>query len=222
MCAWESLDLYSFACCQLLLGPVQRSHMTERQLGTRVVHHPVAAQRAVVDLAQRLDEEHQLLGRVPSVHQHSGERQAFVGNGAHQHVPDMIELGLTISLGGEHTIVDGPVLAGPGIDVKAIDNTDTADQAMDIAAVLSAHQFDLVRMVLVEDRVIENNAGVSAKLELRLNIFPNHARSQFVASDISIQRIMAEMIVVIGMISQREVYLTGQQKLAIVDPGGLQ
>ena len=196
--------------------------MTERQLGTRVVHHPVAAQRAVVDLAQRLDEEHQLLGRVPGVHQHSGERQAFVCNGAHQHVPDMIELGLAIGLGGEHTIIDGPVLTGPGIDVQTIDNTDTSDQAVDIAAVLSTHQFDLVRMVLVEDRVIENNAGVSAKLELRLNIFPNHARSQFIASNVSIQRIMAEMIMVIRMIGLREIYLTGQQKLTIVDPGGLQ
>ena len=75
-------------------------------------------------------------------------------------------------------------------------------------------------IAIVEGRVIEDNGGVRAKQEL--NIFPNHACSQFIASNVSILRIMAEMIMVIRMIGLREIYLTGQQKLTIVDPGGLQ
>ena len=49
--------------------------------------------------------------------------------------------------------------------------------------------------------------------------FPNHARGQFVASNILIQRIVAEMIMVIGMIGLREIYLAGQQKLTVANPG---
>lgn len=49
----------------------------------------------------------------------------------------------------EDAVVNDPILTGFWIDVQAVDNTYTFDDAMRVPAVLSPHQLDLVGEVLV-------------------------------------------------------------------------
>jgi hypothetical protein len=65
-------------------------------LAAAVVDLAVALERAVKEFAQRLDEQHQVLDGVPSIHEHTGEGKLLVGHGAREHVSHMIKFGLVI------------------------------------------------------------------------------------------------------------------------------
>lgn len=54
-------------------------------------------------------------------------------------------------------VIDHPVLARLGIDAHAIDQADASDESMRIATELQSHQLDLVREVLVQHRIVEDD-----------------------------------------------------------------
>jgi len=146
-----------------------------------------------------------------------GEGQLLVGDGCNEHVLDVIELGLAVTVGLKNAIVDDPVLCSFRVDVETVEHADAFYDGMSIAAVLTPHQFDFVGEVLVQDRVVEHEETARRWDDLGAYIFPDQPRGQLVAAKIAVDRIMTEVDVMTGMMCQREVHLTRQQKLAVIN-----
>lgn len=75
----------------------------------------------------------------------------------------MIELSFPVSVRIENSVVNNPIFTGFWIYLQTVDNANTFDDSMCLAAVLTPHQFDLVGEVLVEHRVIEYKIPRSRK-----------------------------------------------------------
>ena len=108
------------------------------------------------------------------------------------------------------------MLAAIRIDVQAIDHSDALDQSMGIATVLQAHQIDMVRMVLVDDGVIEDQAAIGRSNQISLDVFPDQTRRQFIATQHAIDCIVAESVTVFCEIRHGEIGVTGAEELTII------
>lgn len=193
----KPVDLDPFAVLEFVRIPTQAVHRAIRRLPFAVIHAPVGLDGAVELLAHPIHQQHQVLGGVPGVEQHAVKRQVLAGNGAHQHVLNMVQLGLAVLLRGKDPIVDGPILAGLGIDVDAIHQADTLDQAVGVATVLPPYQFDMVRVILVEDGVVKHDAAPGANDDFALGMLPDLIRGQLVALQVALDRVVAESWAVI-------------------------
>ena len=107
----KAVDFDGFAPSPTRPGSSPRHQSAGRASGAGVIDLPVGFQRTVVDLAEGLDEQHQILGRIPTVHQHRLEGQALLVNHIGQHLMDMVELGLAIAVRVVEAEVDEPELA---------------------------------------------------------------------------------------------------------------
>ena len=140
----KALDLDELAVFEFIGRPTQCVGSTELSLSFTVIKLSVILERALVDLAQRLDEQHQVLADVPAIDQYAIKGDRFGCDQGDQHVPHMVQLGLPISVWVKQFVVCDPVLARVGIDVQTVDHADALDQAMRIAAALQSHHVNAV------------------------------------------------------------------------------
>lgn len=213
----ETLDLDELAMRPVVVGPRQLVDAAIRLLAAGIVDLAVVLERAVINLVQRIDEQHQLFCRVPGIHEDRMKRQLLVLHDLRDHVLHMIELAFAIPVGIVDAVIDDPVLACLGIDVHAVDQADTFDKPVCITGKLQPHQFDLVREVLVQHRVIENHETMRRGLNLRARMFPHQPRCQPVLAQVAIDRIVAHLVWrMVRVVRDGVVDLAHQQVLAVI------
>jgi len=78
-------------------------------------------------------------------------------NTIQEHILHMVKFRLAVSVWIINSIIDDPKLIHFWIDIHTGDNPDAFDDCMCIATVLAPHQLNVMRKILVSDRVIENN-----------------------------------------------------------------
>ena len=132
----------------------------------------------------------------------------------------MVELGLAVRAGVVDAPVDDPVLASVQVDVHAVDDADAFHDAVLVAAVLAAHEFDLERVALVQHRVVEDQAGVPAAADQVPDGPPDGIRRHVVLHEVAVDGIMRENRLVLGHVGLRIVDQTGNYKLAIIPSFG--
>ena len=114
-------------------------------------------------------------------------------------------------------VIDHPVLARLGIDIHAVDQADALDQTVRVAGKLQPHQFDLVREVLVQHRVVENHKAIRRGLDLRTRMLPHQPRCQPVFAQVAIDRIVAHLLWgMVRVVRDGVVDLAHQQVLAVI------
>jgi hypothetical protein len=111
-------------------------------------------------------------------------------------------------------------VAGLDVHVQAVDHPNALDQAVGVAAVLFAHQLDFVRVVLVQNAVIENQAGIVVKFDVSSGEIPDISRADVGILQVAIYGIVRKPLMVIRKIGLRVVDLCGYQKLAVVSARG--
>ena len=142
-----------FAPFNFLVRPAQAAHRLVWLLAAGVVDEAVAFQRAVKRFARRQQPLEQGRRGVPAVHQHGLVGDATWGQ-LPGHIGHVLELGLTVHVGGEEAVVDKPELVNFRFGVHAIDQADADNHAVGVAAVLAAHQRDAPAVALVKHRVV--------------------------------------------------------------------
>ena len=90
-----------------------------------------------------------------------------------------------------------------------------------VAAILELDHFYFEGMALVEDAVVKYEAGVLAIIDGVFYRGPGSGRGHPVIQQIAIDRIVREVLVVVGHIGLRVVRLSGQNKLAIISASRL-
>lgn len=128
----------------VLRAPSQILGQTVGPLTSGIIDQTGGFDRADEGQLQGINEDHHVLGRVPSVHEHRLGGQSLLGQGSCEHLPHMVKLAFAVPLGVVQAVVDDPVLAAIWIDIQAIDPSNSLDQSMDILTVLQAHQIDMV------------------------------------------------------------------------------
>jgi hypothetical protein len=212
----KAFDLDGLAVSLFSRIPAQRTDALVRLCPTGIIHLAVRLEGAIIDFLQGLDEQHQVFGGIPTVHQHGLERQALVIDGIAEHVMDMIELGFAVAIGIVEPVVDQPERIQLRIHIDAGDDADAADQAMGIATVLAAHQVDLPGEVLIQHGVVKEQITGGYRDNLGTDVIPYQPRRHPFTPQVTVDGIMTEGVIVIGKIGQRVVDLADQQKLAIV------
>jgi len=89
-----------------------------------------------------------------------------------QQVEDVVEFSFAIVVGGKEAIVEQPKLVGFGIDVYSGNQPDAFNQAVSVATVLAANQFDAVAVALIEHRVIEEHIAAHTRYQLGPYLLP--------------------------------------------------
>ena len=112
--------------------------------------------------------------------------------------------------------IDYPVFAGIQVDIHAIDDTDAFHDAMLVAAILAAHQFYLERMALVQDSIVEYQAGVPAAADKVSDGLPDGSWRHVVLHEITVYGIMRENRLVLGHVGLSVVYECRKDELTIV------
>lgn len=209
----KTSDLDDLAPFKLRWTPVQRIDAPIRPRTTGIIHLAISLERAIIDFLQRLDEQHQLLGGIPAIHEYGPKRQALVMDDVRQHVLDMIELGFAVPVGIIQPVVDQPEIIGFGIDTETAHDTDTADQALRITAILATDQLDPVRKILVQYRIIEDQITSRGRYHLIADIVPHQARCHPFAAQKAVDRIVAEVFTVLcemrqGIVDETPIVLT--------------
>jgi len=89
-----------------------------------------------------------------------------------QHVAHMIQLGFAVAVRIVEAVVDDPVLLRQRIHVHAVHHADALDQTVSVAAVLTSDQLDLVREILIDDRVVKRDATFLVSRDLFTHVVP--------------------------------------------------
>lgn len=212
-------DFDDFAVGRFIRRPLQAIEPLIGPLSRRVIDLPVVLQWTIEHFVQLVDIHHQIFSGIPGVHQHGPESQLLVIDDLRQHLAHMDQFALAIASRIIDPIIDDPELAGGGIDVHTGDHADAFNQPMGVATVLTPHQFDVLREVLIDDRVIEDQITVVHLRDVGLHVFPDQPRGDLVARQIAINRVVAEFDTVIGKVRQGVVNLATQQVLTVIQAG---
>src|SRR5690606_16049555 len=129
------------------------------------------------------------------------------------------ELTLAVGLGVIDAVVDHPELVGLWVDIDTVDHPNAADDAVGIATPLASHGLDLACVALIEHGVIEEEVAFVAGLELVLDLLPDQARGDLLASEIAVDRVVAPLLGVLGEVGEGVVDLSRDQELAVVESG---
>ena len=127
----------------------------------------------------------------------------------------MLKFGLAISVWIIDTIVNNPKLIQRRVDIHASDNAYAFDNTMCVTAILTPHQFDIVRIVLICHCIVKDQVAFGRLNDFGFDVLPGQFRAKFFSIQIAIQGIMAELLTVFGKIRQRIINLANQQVLAI-------
>ncbi len=125
-------------------APLQVAHRPVGGLTATVLESAVAHDGAVEDLVHPM--QHQIPGGVPGGHQSNPERQLLDLNRLIEHFLKAHELGVVFRI--KATPIDSPDGLGFGVDLQAVDDADSLDQAMSVTAILQPHHLNFVRIVL--------------------------------------------------------------------------
>lgn len=212
----ELVNLDGLAAKNVLWAPSQILGQTVGPLASGIIDQTVGLDRADEGQLQGINEDHHVLGRVPSVHEHRLGGQSLLGQGPCKHLAHMVKLAFSVPLGVVQAVVDDPVLAAIGIDIQAIDHSNSLDQSMGVSTVLQAHQIDMMRMILVDNGVIEDQAAIGRSNQISLDVFPDQARRQFIAAQHAVDRNMTESVAVFCEMRHGEIGVTGTKELTII------
>ena len=205
---------------KLILGaPGERVHPVVVAPLPGLIDEAVALEGAVVEFLERLDVEHQPLRGVPTVHQHGLEVELLVMHQVVEHLLDVVELGLVVAAGIVDAVVDDPELLRCGVDIDAVDDPDAPDHRLGVAAVLTAYQIDVLRVGLVQHRVIKDDVARLTGHDLAAHVLPEQPGGDPLPCKVAVGQIVAEAPGVLGKVRQRVVDLRTQQKLAVVQTG---
>ena len=169
----EAFDLDALAVGQLLGAPGQRIDALVEALAPRIIHLSIIFERAVVALLEGLDEQHQVFGRVPRVHQHGMKGQLFLIHHIGEHLADVVQLAFAVAVGVVDAIVNQPELVGLGLDIHTSHDPDAFDDGFGVAAILGAHQFDGKRGVFVEHGIVKHHKAREGGNDLRPHVLPD-------------------------------------------------
>jgi len=125
----------------------------------------------------------------------------------------MFEFRFAVLVGGKEAIVNEPEPVEFRVDVNAGDDADAANDRMNVAALLAAHQFDGARIVLVGHSVVKDQITIGRRDELPTGLFPHHAGRQFVITQVAVQLVVTELDGVVGKVRQGVVDLAAHQIL---------
>ena len=212
----KALELHHFAMRSFQLRPVQPIHSLIRLHSTRIIHLAVILERAIIDLFQALHKQHDILGRIPAIHQDEPKQKFLLIHTVCQHIMHMIQLGLAIPVRIINALVDDPELVQHGIDIHTGHHPNSFDDPVCISAPLAPHQIHLEREILIHNRVIKHHISFRNLCHLSFHIFPYQVGRDFFACQIPVDRVMAEFLGVISKIGQRIIDLADQQILAII------
>src|ERR671913_2607093 len=131
----------------------------------------IALERAVILLGHPLNQEHQVLCGVPSVHEHRLKRHPSMRHRA-QHLTHMIELCLAICVRIEDPVIDHPEALSGGVDVHTRDYPNAPNDALVVAAPLLACHLDgrpkaLLQHGVIRSSMLSSPAQASARLAQR-------------------------------------------------------
>ena len=212
----KSFDLDDFSMPSLRILPRQGIDPPVRRAPARIIHLPIALERTVVRLALGFDKQHQVFGGVPRIHQHGAKWQRLVMVGIAQHLLHMIELGLAIAVRIVNAVINDPMLLRLRINIHAGHHANALDDAMRIATVLAPYQFNLMRKILVNDRIVKHNVSLDRNLDRIAHVVPYQARGHPVVPKKSVDRIMAHVLGMISKMGQCMVDRAHQQVLAVI------
>ena len=136
-----------------------------------------------------------------------------------QHVAHMIQLGFAVAVRIVEAVVDDPVLLRQRIHVHAVHHADALDQTVSVAAVLTSDQLDLVREILIDDRVVERDATFLVSRDLLTHVLPYETRRHLLVTQKPVDGIVAHIFNMVGEVRQRVVDRTHQQVLAVIQAG---
>jgi hypothetical protein len=74
----KAFDFQALALLEVARTPIERIDSLVRLLSTRLINLTISFERTVVHLLKRLNEQHQVFGRIPGVHQHRLKGQLLV------------------------------------------------------------------------------------------------------------------------------------------------
>ena len=203
----------------VLSAPPQVVHRPVGCFGAAVVDLAVALERAVEDLVGPVYMQHQVLGGIPGVHQYNPERQLLGVQCVIKHFLHVREFGLGVVFRVKDTPIDDPVALGFGVDIQAVDDTDSLDQSMRVAAILQSNHFYFVRMVLVRDAVVKYKKCIRICFNDALHLLPDNFGRNIIILQIPINRIVREVLVMIREIGLGIVGLSRHKKLTLVSSG---
>ena len=212
----KPFDFDPLALLQFGLAPPERIHPLIGLRAARIIHRAIIAQRTVVNLFQGLDEEQQVFGGVPGVHQHRVKWQFFLIHDVRQHVLHVIQLGFAVPVRVIEPIIQEPELVRLGIDIDTGHDADALDDGFGIATPLPPHQFNGKGVVLIQHRVIKDQIRLRRRHDLRPHVVPDQARRELFGSQIAIDLVVRERLAMVGKIGQRVIDLTDQQILAVI------
>jgi hypothetical protein len=181
-----------------------------------LINQPITFKRAVAHQVQRLNKTHHLARGVPRVHKHCSEGQALVVHHVGQHLLHMIEFVFVVPFGVVYAKINDLVRVNITINVNAVDHPNAFDQAMRVAAVLTAHQFNAMGKIFIQHHVIKNDVSFGRVNNIATHVVPHIAARDTVFFEISIDRVVAHLLSVLRKIRQRVVDLADQQILAII------
>lgn len=93
-----------------------------------------------------------------------------------QHVGHVIEFGLAIVVRCEVPVVNQPKLVGSGIDIYTLYQAETGNQAVGVAAILAADEFDTLTVMRAEHGVDKKYVTPGAEYDLRAHLLPELIR----------------------------------------------
>ena len=219
--AREAFDLDDFAMFLFGFRPLKTVHTLVRSCATRIIDLAIILERTVVNLVQPVNCEHHFFRGVPAIHQNCPKRQLFLVDTVEQHVVHMIQLGFAIAVRIINAVINDPELVDLRIDIHTGYDTYTLDNSMGIATVLMPNQFNIFRKILVNHGIIKNNETIGCGHHLTLDVLPHDMWPDFISSQISVRRIMAELLGMVCKVRQRIIDLADKQILAIIQSSNL-
>lgn len=212
----KAFEPHPFALLPFAFRPGQAVNPPVGVVPARIIHLPVVLERAVIDFVQAFDEQHQVSGGVPNVHQPGPKAQLLVIDRLGQRVLHMLQFGLAIPIRVINAILDDPKLVECGVDIHVSHPPDAFDQPVGIATVLPSHQIHAERVVYFHEDIVKHQVSIRHWNYLAFHVFPHQAGGNFLLCQIAVDGIIAKLLGLIGKIGQGVVDLTAQQILAII------
>jgi hypothetical protein len=212
----EAFDFDDFAMLFLGFCPFKTVHTLVSFCASRIIDLAIILEWTVVKLVQPINREHHFFRSVPTIHQNSPKRQLFLIDAVEQHFMYVIQLSFAIAIRIINAIVNDPELVYLRIDVHTGNDTDALDDLMGIATVLASNQVDVSGKILVNHGVIENNETVWRGYHLTFDILPHKAWSNFITCQVSVRRIVTELLSMFCEVRQCIIDLADKQILTVV------
>ena len=140
----------------------------------------------------------------------SPETQAFVGQSMSEHLFNMVDFRLSISVRVIEAIIYHPKLIRFGIDIYARDDTYTANDAFGVTAPLAADKTNVLGIILVQHRIIKEDIPQRAGDDFALHPLPQVAWLEIILFEKIPNRVVTPYLAVFGKVRQGIIYVRQQ------------